>query len=205
MMSGKIYDITPTLSPQLAVYPGDLPFSCQQATDNGVMVTDIHTTLHIGAHIDAPLHCMPNAAAITQLELSYFVGSCQVVKLSLPPKYEMTPKDFRDIAITESRVLIATGTYSPTTWSDGYAALSPDLVSFFHAKGVILIGIDTPSVDLYTAQDMPSHRRMAELGVIGLEGLCLSDVEAGRYQLIALPLKLQGLEASPVRAILIKE
>ncbi|MDR0659228.1 MAG: cyclase family protein [Prevotellaceae bacterium] len=201
-MSGKIYDISPAVATDLAVYPGDLPYSSHSATDSGVMVSDIHTTLHIGAHVDAPLHCMANAASIDQVEPSYFVGSCQVIKLRLKPKYKLTPSDFKDIAITEKRILIATGTFEPTKWSDDYAAFHPECIDFFHTKGVFLIGIDTPSVDPAAAHHLPAHKRMAEQGIIGLENLYLNEVEQGYYLLIALPLKLRGLEASPVRAIL---
>ncbi len=204
-MSYKIYDITPGISPNLAVYPGDLAFSYQSSVDDGVTVSDIHTTLHIGAHIDAPLHCMPNAAAIDQLNLSYFIGTCQLIKFKLVPNYALTPDDFMAIEITEKRILIATETFEPTKWRSDYAAFHPETIDFFHSKGVILVGIDTPSVDLHSAHSLPCHKRMAELGIIGLEGLCLNNVEQGRYQLIALPLKLEGLEASPVRAVLIEK
>ncbi len=204
-MSYRIYDITPAVSPKLAVYPGDLAFSYLSSVNDGITVSGIHTTLHIGAHIDAPLHCMPNAATIDQLDLSYFIGPCQLVKFKLPPNYALTPDDFKAIEITEKRLLIATNTFEPTKWSADYAAFHPEAIDFFHSKGVILIGIDTPSVDLNSAHSLPCHKRMAELGIIGLESLYLNDAEQGHYQLIALPLKLKGLEASPVRAVLVEK
>ena len=203
-MSYKIYDITPTVSPLIAVYPGDTSYSYQTNVDRGITVSDIHTTLHIGAHVDAPLHCMANGASIDRLNLSYFVGPCQLIKLSLTPKYGLTPDDFKAVEIVEKRLLIATNTYNPTKWSEEFASFHPECIDFFHSKGVILVGIDTPSVDLFDADSLPCHKRMAELGIIGLENLYLNDVEQGCYQLIALPLKLEGLEASPVRAILVE-
>ena len=204
-MFSKIYDITPAISPRLAVYPDDQPFFAQHTCKDGVMVSDMHTTLHIGAHVDAPLHCVPNTASVDMLDLSRFIGSCQVVKLKLPPRYGIMPSDFKDIEITQARVLIATNTYNPTEWSNNYAAFHSDTIDFFHSKGVKLIGIDTPSVDLDDSHSLPAHKRMVELDIIGLENLYLNDVEQGCYKLIALPLKLKGLEASPVRAVLLKD
>lgn len=203
-MSGKIYDISPAIASNLAVYPGDLPYSYHSAINGGVTVSDIQTTLHIGAHTDAPLHCMPNGTPIDQLDLSYFVGLCQVIKLKLASCHGLTPDDFKGIEITEKRILIATETFEPTKWSTDYAAFHPECIDFFHAKGIILVGIDTPSVDLHSANGLPTHKRMAELGIIGLENLYLNNVEQGCYQLIALPLKLKGLEASPIRAVLVE-
>jgi arylformamidase len=105
--------------------------------------------------------------------------------------------------ISESRVLIATGTYPDASrWNEDFAALEPALVDALHARGVITIGIDTPSVDLFSSKDLPAHRRFLAHDMAILEGLRLSDVPAGRYELIALPLPLVGFDASPVRAVL---
>ena len=78
----------------------------------------------------------------------------------------------------------------------------PALLPFLKQHGVRLVGIDTPSVDPFDAADLPAHRACGEHGIIILEGLVLRDVPAGLYELIALPLRLVGFEASPVRAVL---
>ena len=101
------------------------------------------------------------------------------------------------------RVLIATGTYpDPNNWNNDFAALEPALVDAMHAAEVITIGIDTPSVDLFDSKDLPAHARFLAHDMAILEGLVLNDVPEGEYELIALPLKLVGFDASPVRAVL---
>ena len=105
--------------------------------------------------------------------------------------------------IEAERVLFATRTYpDPTVFNEDFAALSPELVDGLHEKGVRLVGLDTPSVDLFASKTLPAHQRFLANDMAILEGLVLRDVPAGLYELIALPLKLAGFDASPVRAIL---
>jgi arylformamidase len=101
------------------------------------------------------------------------------------------------------RVLLATGSYTdPYAFREDFAALAPETVDALHAKGVRLVGVDTPSVDLFSSEDLPAHKRFLAHDMAILEGLVLQDVPEGTYELIALPLKLVGFDASPVRAIL---
>jgi arylformamidase len=101
------------------------------------------------------------------------------------------------------RVLIATGTFpDPEHFNTDFAALSPELVERLHEQGVKLIGIDTPSVDLFDSKDLPSHQMFLKHDMAILEGLALERVPEAVYELIALPLRLVGFDASPVRAIL---
>src|SRR5262249_24056178 len=105
--------------------------------------------------------------------------------------------------IQAARVLIATDTFPDwQRFNAGFAALSPELVDHLHERGVVLIGIDTPSVDLFDSKDLPSHHKFLHHDMAILEGLVLKDVPDGLYELIALPLRLEGFDASPVRAIL---
>ncbi|MFZ3374077.1 MAG: cyclase family protein [Chthoniobacterales bacterium] len=103
----------------------------------------------------------------------------------------------------QPRVLFATGTYpDPDNWNTDFAALSVELVDFLHERAVITVGIDTPSVDLFESKDLSAHKAMLRHDMSILEGLVLKDVPEGIYELIALPLRLVGFDASPVRAIL---
>jgi arylformamidase len=103
------------------------------------------------------------------------------------------------------RVLFATGTYpDPQNWNSDFAALSVELIDFLHERGVITVGIDTPSVDLFESKDLPAHKAILRRDMAILEGLVLKDVPEGTYELIALPLPLVGFDASPVRAVLRK-
>ncbi|MCB9855096.1 MAG: hypothetical protein H6818_05360 [Phycisphaerales bacterium] len=97
----------------------------------------------------------------------------------------------------------ATGTYpDPTNFNEDFAALEPDLIAWLNQRGVRTIGVDTPSVDLFSSKDLPVHQMFLQCDMAILEGLVLKDVEPGKYELIALPLKLIGFDASPVRVVL---
>jgi arylformamidase len=110
-----------------------------------------------------------------------------------------TPLD----AIHHPRVLIHTGTFPDfTAWNADFAGLDPALVDLLADRGVALVGVDTPSVDVQESKDLAAHRRFHARDVSILEGLRLDHVASGEYELIALPLPLVGFDASPVRAVL---
>jgi arylformamidase len=107
------------------------------------------------------------------------------------------------VAVSKERVLLATGTFpDPNSFRDDFAALTPELIDFLHDSGVRLVGIDTPSVDLFDSKELETHHRFLAHDMAILEGLMLAHVPEGCYELIALPLHLVGFDASPVRAIL---
>jgi len=201
-----IYDVTPVISGRLSVWPGDTPPSRQVLCDlkrgDNLTLSTLHATVHLGAHADAPSHYGADAPAIHERSLDYYLGPCQVMRVAVGRGVrigeEMLPGP-----VWAERVLLATGTYpDPENFNEDFAALAPELVRFLHGRGVKLVGIDTPSVDLFDSQSLPSHHAFLECDMAILEGLALGDVPEGLYELIALPLKLAGFDASPVRAIL---
>jgi arylformamidase len=201
-----LYDISPIISPRLAVWPGDTPPSravlLDLARGDSVTLSTLHATVHLGAHADAPSHYDRHAAAMHQRELSFYLGTCQVMRVVVERGALVEPEDLT-APVTAPRVLLATGTYpDPEHWNDDFAALSPRLVEVLHRQGVRLIGIDTPSVDLKDSKDLPSHQALLQHDMANLEGLVLSEVPEGIYELIALPLRLEGFDGSPVRAVL---
>lgn len=201
-----IYDITPPISAKLSVWPGDTPPSRQVLLDlargDTVTLSTLTATVHLGAHADAPNHYARNAPSIEARSLEYYLGRCQVVRADVTRGARVAVANLRD-AIREPRVLIATGTFpDPQAWNEDFAALEPDLVDDLHGRGVRLIGIDTPSVDLMHSKDLPAHARFLANDQAILEGLVLTRVPPGSYELIALPLPLVGFDASPVRAVL---
>lgn len=201
-----IYDITPTITPGLAVWPGDTPPTRHVLLDlargDNVTLSALHATVHLGAHADAPSHYGAGAPSIEGRSLEPYLGPCQVIRIEAERGTRIEPDQIKP-DIGAERVLLATGTYpDPTSFNEDFAALSPALVDWLHERGVRLVGIDTPSVDLFDSTDLPAHGRFLAHDMAILEGLVLSDVPPGRYELIALPLKLAGFDASPVRAIL---
>jgi arylformamidase len=201
-----LYDISPPITPQLAVWPGDTPPSREVLLDlargDSVTLSTLHATVHLGAHADAPSHYERGAPAIGQRPLERYLGPCQVIRVPVPRATRIQPAELPG-PIAAPRVLLATGTApDPARFNEVFAALSPELVDWLHGQGVVLIGIDTPSVDLFASKDLPAHRRCLAHDLAILEGLVLDQVPEGRYELIALPLRLEGFDASPVRAVL---
>ncbi len=203
-----IHDITPMITDHLAVFPGDTPASRKVLMDmskgDNLTLSTLTTTVHLGAHVDAPSHYGKDATTIAKMPLDLYLGPCQVItpRPVSTPEYRLVPSDI-ECEITEPRVLLRTESFpDPNTFNTDFTALSADLVDFFADKGVRLVGIDTPSVDPAEARDLTAHHQFLHRNVAILEGIVLTDVPDGRYELIALPLKLAGFDASPVRAVL---
>jgi arylformamidase len=201
-----LYDITPPITDRLAVWPGDTPPSREVLLDmnrgDNITLSTLRATVHLSAHADAPSHYGADAPTIEQRSLNYYLGGCQVVRVDVPRGTWVTP-DHLSVAIEAERVLFATGTFpDPYQWNNDFAALSPELIEHLAEVGVILVGIDTPSVDLFDSKELPTHKAILAHDMAILEGLVLRDVPDGLYELIALPLPLDGFDASPVRAVL---
>jgi arylformamidase len=201
-----IYDISPPITPGLAVWPGDTPPSrevlLELSRGDSVTLSTLHATVHLGAHADAPSHYGRHAADIASRPLELYMGPCEVMRVVGLRGQRVTPAMLSG-AVRAPRLLLATGTYPDAqVFNEDFAALSPELVDALHASGVTLIGIDTPSVDLFASKDLPAHQRCLAHDMAILEGLVLEQVPQGIYELIALPLRLAGFDASPVRAVL---
>jgi arylformamidase len=201
-----LYDITPLISERLQVWPGDTPPArevlCDLRRGDGITLSALHATVHLGAHADAPSHYGDGAPAIHARPLDLYVGRCQVLRLEVPRGACITPAMLPS-TVSAERVLLATGTYpDPEHFNEDFASLAPELVEFMHGHGVKLIGIDTPSVDPFASKELPAHKTFLNHDMAILEGLVLAAVPAGIYELIALPLRLEGFDASPVRAVL---
>ena len=207
-VTGPYIDISPVLRPGIAVFPGDTPFhrNINMSFKDGqhLDLSDVKTTLHVGAHTDAPSHYHGDGKTIEHRNLSLYMGDCQVIEVQGNPA-RIQPQDLK-VEITAPRVLFKTNSFpDPDHWNDDFSALSAELIHFLKSKNVVLVGIDTPSVDPATDKTLASHKAIFESDMAILEGIILTHVNPGRYQLIALPLRIEGGDASPVRAILLPE
>jgi arylformamidase len=201
-----IYDITPPITAALKVWPGDTPPTREVLLDmaRGATVTlsTLHATVHLGAHADGPNHYGADAPGIDARPLDDYLGLCQVIDLRVGRGSRAGVADLA-VPVQAERVVFRTGTFpDPTVFNEDFAALEPELVRWLNDRGVRLVGIDTPSVDLFDSKDLPAHRAFLERDMAILEGLVLTGVPEGLYELIALPLRLVGFDASPVRAVL---
>ncbi|PIT98828.1 MAG: hypothetical protein COT74_14155 [Bdellovibrionales bacterium CG10_big_fil_rev_8_21_14_0_10_45_34] len=202
------YDISPALHDGIAVWPGDRAFRYTQSFSisqgDHIDLGSIDSTLHVGAHADAPSHYQRNSASIDEVSLDYYFGPCQVITIEKAcSNGRILPEHIEGKPISTARILLKTNSFSThDKFNESFFSLSPELVKYFSLKGVCLVGIDTPSVDPFDDKVLLSHKEILKLGMRNLEGVILSDVPDGSYWLSALPLRLKGADASPVRAAL---
>jgi len=213
-------DISPALDAEIAVWPEDVAFRRSLSTEIGTIglpgspawelcVSSIQTTLHVGAHADAPNHFTPTGVGIDRVPLGPYRGPCQVIEIDKPRGSLIVPDDIPAESLSgrvprAPRVLFKTGSYpDPRHFNSDFVAFSPELIAWLEASGVVLVGIDTPSVDPFSSKSLPTHHATRQgRGLAILEGLELTHVKPGLYELIALPLRLRDADASPVRATL---
>lgn len=204
-----LFDISPLISAKTAVFPGDTPFQqdflLKIKNSDNLDLSTIKTTVHIGAHTDAPSHYNADGESIETRSLKYYIGAAQVIEVNCQRGSRIRVQDLTQ-NIKAPRVLFKTGSFpDPELWNDDFVALSSELVEYLASQKVVLVGIDTPSIDPSNDVGLESHNAVYKNNMAILEGIVLTSVEAGLYDLICLPLKISGSDASPVRAVLLKK
>jgi len=209
-----VYDISLPIYPGMVVYPGDPDFSCAQlyslSRGDGCNVSKLAMGSHSGTHIDAPSHYFTKGLTIDQILPAYFLGPARVLEISTTSRIELAHLLTKDIQ-EDQRILFKTANsqyLKEKKFNPDYIALSPQAARYLVQKKVKLVGIDYYSIDSSAAcstadSDNPCHLILLRAMIPILEGLDLSEVDEGEYELIALPLKIVGCDASPVRAVLI--
>jgi len=202
-----LIDISPVVDESIRVWPGDTAFvhtvNADMRAGASLTLSDIRTSVHVGAHADAPSHYVADGIDIAARRLEYYIGRCVVLNIRVRRGERITPEHLNGKVVSAPRVLLRTGTFpDPRNWNNDFASLSPALVDDCYQHGVMLIGIDTPSVDPFDSKALEAHQAFARNDMAILEGLVLDHVEEGEYELIAPPLRLGGADASPVRAVL---
>jgi len=203
----RLYDISPLVDEKTAVWPGDTPFSKKEilriADGASVDLSTITLTCHMGAHADAPSHYVDGAEAIDAVPLDRYLGPCLLVDVK-PNGDAVRPEDLKGVDLRGAeRLLLRTGCIRDrTVFPKPVICLTVELVEHMAAMGIVLVGLDSPSVDAFDSKDLPVHKALYRHGIANLENLALAGIPPGRYELIALPLRLKGRDASPVRAVL---
>jgi arylformamidase len=190
----------------LAVWPGDAPYrftwSWRKADGESVNVGQVALSVHTGTHVDAPYHFDDRGPTTDALPLGPFLGPARVVHLPGRPRIGRADLEPFDLAATP-RLLIRTDAWpDKTSFPSSIPVLDEDVPAWLGGRGVVLVGLDVPSVDDLESKALPNHHALGAAGIAILESLDLSAVPEGVYELIALPLKLVGGDGSPVRAIL---
>ena len=205
MSERRIWDISQTLRPELPVWPGDTAFSFERTwkmeDSSPVNVARMTMSTHSGTHADAPLHYAADGLDAAGMDLSPYLGECLVIDA----RGVSNEIDIGDLPHIDSadRVLFRTWDAFPhDEWRSDWLPIAPETVEWLALQGVRLIGTDAPSVDPQDSKTMAAHLAVLDHDLRILEGLVLDDVPEGRYELIALPLKVAGGDAGLCRAIL---
>lgn len=207
----RVYDISVNITPEMLVWPGDPPVTLhrvksisQGANSN---ISRLECNVHIGTHVDAPVHFIDGAASVESLSLRVLTGRVYVVHLPQATVIDEAMLEGAGIPPRTRRVLFRTS--NSRYWALGESDFQKDFVAidasgaaWLARKKVQLVGVDYLSVAPFGDTREP-HRILLEKGVVIVEGLDLSEVSQGRYTLYCLPLKLVGSDGAPARAILV--
>jgi arylformamidase len=205
-----LWDISPPVDAATPAFPGDTAYSQTWVAQIGpgcpVNVSALTLSPHLGAHADAPLHYDPQGATAGEVALAPYLGPCRVIHaLACGPLVEWAhlAHALPTGAAVPPRILVRTYERMPVRhWDPQLPAFAPATLERLADLGVVLVGIDTASIDPADSKTLDSHQVIRRRGLRVLENLWLDEVPEGDYELIALPLKLMTADASPVRAVL---
>lgn len=202
----RLWDISPLVAPDAPIFPGDEPYAlrwtARLSPECPVNLSALTMSPHVGAHADAPLHYADGVASAAEVDLHAYLGPCRVIHAIGCGALIRIEHLTHAAADLPERVLVRCMQRADTVWNPDFTAYAPETVAWLAERGVRLIGLDTPSVDPASSKTLDSHQQLLRLDLRVLENLVLDDVPEGDYELIALPLKLAGACASPVRAVL---
>ncbi|MGI8890971.1 MAG: cyclase family protein [Chthoniobacterales bacterium] len=208
----KYFDITRDLAASLAPWPGDAHFSFslieRLSEGSSVNLGRVTTSVHSGTHADAFFHFDEDGLTIDRFSPERYLGPATVIDLMGRcggALGEITVDDLTG-RVTSPRILLKTGVWPDSTkFPEAIPFLAEGVVNWLRGEGVVLLGLDLPSVDALDSKELRNHHALAKAGISILEGLDLRGVEAGKYWLAALPLKIIGGDGAPVRAVLWRE
>jgi arylformamidase len=197
------------LNSDVAEWPGDTPFQFQlnwtKQQSGSVNVGQITTSTHIGTHIDAPFHFDEKGEKVHELPLENYIVEAIVIDVSGQDVISRASLQGVD-ATTAKAVLFRTSAWhNRTVFPEEIPAFEVAVVEWMVENGIVLFGVDLPSVDAITSKNLPMHHALGTSGRYILEGLVLDEIAEGTYKLIALPLKIEGADGSPVRAVLLEK
>ena len=202
-----IHDISVLVRPGTPEWPGDTPFSCgwtcRLSDGASVNLSSITSSPHVGTHADAPLHVHDGWPASDALPLTAFLGEALLLDVSgeADGPLDIAHDDGRLAGVT--RLLLRTGrSIAGGTFPAAWPVMPAATAAALARTGLLLLGVDAPSVDERESSSLDVHHALFGNGAYVLENLDLRGVPEGRYELVALPQRLEGLDAAPVRAVL---
>ncbi|MCA1812573.1 MAG: cyclase family protein [Halobacteriales archaeon] len=201
-----LLDISRPVARRSEPWPGDSPFSWELSghfARGGVNVGCITTSTHAGSHVDAPWHFLPDGATVEALPLDAFLGPARVIDArGSERRIEPSEAILRQLDGCERALFRTRERTDPYTFPAAFAGLDPGLAEELVRRRIRLFGTDAPSTDAMGMHGLPSHHVLARGSCHIVEWLDLSQAQPGDYEFIGLPLRLEGLDASPIRAVL---
>jgi arylformamidase len=204
----KIYDVTAPLSAELPTFPGDprvqLEFTHRISEGHAYNMAKLTLGVHAGTHVDAPYHFLADGATVDQLPLELLIGRARVLDMTALDRIDRSDLERADLR-DDIRVLFKTrmsGQLRQPAFQEDFVYLTPEAASYLAKVGIKLVGIDYLSIEKFGSQNYGAHHALLGAGVVVIEGLDLSEVEAGEYELSCLPLRIAGADGSPARVVL---
>ena len=210
----RIHDITVTIPPQLPTWPGDPAIELERVDkiEDGANANVSRMSLgaHTGTHVDAPFHFLEDSTTVETLPLDVLFGSVQVIELE--DRIDVITADvIQSAGLLPGVTRVLFKTRNSKIWARGetefqtdFVGITADGAEYLVQKGIQLVGIDYLSIAPYK-NSRPTHQILLKAKVIIIEGVDLSQVRAGVYQLACLPLKLGGADGAPARTVLIEQ
>jgi arylformamidase len=210
----RIHDISLTVTPKLPTWPGDPKVELERVEkiEDGANanVSRLAIGVHTGTHVDAPFHFLSDGTSIETLPLDVLIGAVQVVDLG--DSVDLITAEVlksADLIHEVTRVLFKTRNSQfwargEAEFQTGFVGISADGAEFLVKQGIQLVGIDYLSIAPFK-QSKPTHQILLNAKIVVLEGVNLSQIKAGVYQLVCLPLKLGGSDGAPARTVLIEQ
>lgn len=205
----RIIDISMTIRENMPVFRNradrrPLIWAARDSKQTGCHETRMDIDLHTGTHLDAPKHMMEGGLSVDRVDLTKLIGECRVIDLTAVEEC-IREADLKAHPIEPgSFVLLKTRNSFEEKYSDSFIWLDATGAQYLRDIGISGVGIDALRIEKEQRRQ-DTHKILFSAGIVILEGLRLKEAEAGDYHLYALPLKIQGAEASPVRAVLVRE
>jgi arylformamidase len=208
----QIIDLSVPLRNEMPYYPGDPAPQISRLEDHerGDAWTTTHVSFcaHLGTHVDAPLHRVRGGNTVDRLDLQTLLGRAYVVDLSgVASEIHAEDLQARHIPLSAERLILKTR--NGALWQDNafqtdFVALSESGAEWLVAHGIRLVAMDYLSADIFASQDFRAHDVLLQHGMVIVEGIMSQEIQEGWYTLICLPLRLQGADGAPARAVLIR-
>lgn len=208
----QIYDVSLPITNSMLVWEGDEKVSIQTLATvkkDGVKLSKFSFGSHTGTHIDSPNHFLRDAKGVDKISLEKLIGRCLVIDLTKIKGLEILPRHLDKVDIKKGdRIIFKTGNFlllKKSTFPKSYVSLSESGASFLVKKGVLLVGTDFLGIEKRGNPGHPVHKMLLSNGIVIVEGLDLSEIKEGAYDIVCLPLKVVGADGSPARVVLINK